>query len=361
MTTKRMFKSLILPLICLSLFYCSDNPPQDSNPITSQADASSYGQLGKKGKDTIIVVIESLPLGWKVEREYVFDHYVANSEFGIMPTEYRQFAGSSGDPNRIQKLNELKSKWGFNYIAACIGNTANVQAIVNAGYPKISNYLATGFALGGQEDRATVQNNDPFWGYYFDEPYSHTGFPHLTQSSFKSFRDFVKSIRPNSHFGFGETTRYTANFYTHNPYFWFGSYYTNNYPTSVDFVMCTRYVGYYNEADQRDLWTEMDNLYGSTFNRTWISSNLDGGEFVTLLGHAHNIGAAPWLYQMEDPNDLNDQTLESYCHCAWIQDVLTRYDKMYDVMYQCTLNHVHDPELCYWVEYSRTYLGMYEY
>ena len=66
---------------------------------------------------------------------WVFSKYEARStkEFGIWPHDSRMYAGSSGDPNRIRKLNELKSKWGFNYIAASIGDGANIGAIVSAG------------------------------------------------------------------------------------------------------------------------------------------------------------------------------------------------------------------------------------
>ena len=300
--------------------------------------------------------------------EYRFHHYVATSEFGIMPTEYRQFAGSSRDRNRIIKLNELKSKWGFNYIAACIGVSSNISAIVNAGYPISSNYLATGFATGGILDRNTILNagnglssSTYFWGYYIDEPYSHTGIPYLTQADFKNFRDFVKSTRPNSLFGFGETNIYTANRYTHNPYFWYSGYYTNYHQTSVDFVMCTRYNGYYNEDDQRDLWSELSNSYSAKFNRTWISANLDNNEFDDLLGHAMNKGAAPWLYQMEDATDLTDNVISIYCDKAWKAGFLDRYDEKLEVWMVCKLNHKHNPnylEECAWQKEKEIYLGI---
>jgi len=257
-------------------------------------------------------------------------------EFGIMPHENRMYAGSSGNPYFLQKLNELKTKWGFNYICAAIGDLNNIQAIVYAGYPISTNYMASGFIDGGQLDRATVANQynglSPeiyFWAYYFDEPYSHTDYAHVTQSSFKNFRDYIKSLRPNSLFGFGETNVYSANRYTHNPYFWFTQYYTNNYPTDVDIVMCTRYIGYYGESDQRDLWSELKTSYTSKFNRTWISANLDRGEFNLLLGHAKNKGAAPWLFQMNDNEDISDNAISEYCYNAYVQAYLIRKERKY--------------------------------
>jgi hypothetical protein len=277
---------------------------------------STYKPLSKSSNNPGSYSVQSTQSCYTIEIDvWALSKYEAKSnvEFGILPHRNRQYAGGSGDPNRIQKLNELKSKWGFNYIMASIGNYNDIMAIVNAGFPIATNYMASGFLDGGQMDRETVENqsnglspNAYFWAYFFDEPYSHTDYPHLTQSSFKSFRDFVKNLRPNSLFGFGETNVYTANRYTHNPYFWYTQYYTNYYPTSVDFVMCTRYVGYYGEADQRNLWTELKTSYDSKFSRTWIAANLDRSEFNSLLGHAKNNGAAPWFYQLDDYEDNSD-------------------------------------------------------
>jgi len=99
--------------ISLFIFSCSESTPPE--PKSSGEVKTSVVPRLSKIDDPIM---DALPLGWKTEIEYILHHYVANSEFGIMPTEDRQFAGSSGDPSKIQKLNELKSKWGFNYIAA---------------------------------------------------------------------------------------------------------------------------------------------------------------------------------------------------------------------------------------------------
>ena len=70
--------------------------------------------VANNNDETTNTVLSKIPIdprgmevGWQVIYEYEFDHYVARSEFGIWPTTYRQYAGSSGDPNRIAKLNEL--------------------------------------------------------------------------------------------------------------------------------------------------------------------------------------------------------------------------------------------------------------
>jgi len=226
--------------------------------------------------------------------------------------------------------------------------------------------LATGFCTGGDDDRATVQNlnnglpsSTYFWGYYFDEPYSHDCSASITQFSFKSFRDFVKNLRPNSLLGIGETNVYTANRYTHNPYSWFGEYYPNYNPAQVDFVMCTVYWDYYRRNDQRPIWDELKAKYNNVYSRTWIAAHLDGGEFRNLLGYCRDQGYAPWFYQMDDGYDYNDQMIASYCNAAWLEGLLRRYDSKYEVWYRCTLNHTHDPEApweCLWIEDHRNFI-----
>ncbi|MDF1612198.1 hypothetical protein [Stygiobacter electus] len=295
MKIRSFVDALSILFFSLFIFSCTEStPPEPKLNSETKTASSTNTSTSKKLSKVDDFYPDQLEYGTKTEIEYVFHHYVANSEFGIMPTEYRQYAGSSGDPNRIQKLNELKSKWGFNYIAACIGVYENIQAIVNAGFPIETNYLASGFATGGTEDRATVQNlynglspNNHFWGYYVDEPYNHDCCASITQSSFKSFRDFVKGLHPNSLFGFGETYYVFANFHTHNPYEWlYGYSYTNYYPTQVDFVMCTRYDSFSGtEIDHRPLWDGLQGLYGNVFSRTWIAAHKDGSEFRNLLGY----------------------------------------------------------------------------
>lgn len=168
-------------------------------------------------------------------------------------------------------------------------------------------------------------------------------------------------MRPNSLFGFGETTVYTANRYTHNPYYWYGTYYINYHPTQVDFVMCTKYSDYYNENDQRDLWDDLQAKYNNLFSRTWIAAHLDGGEFRALLGYCRDHGYAPWFYQMQDGTDNDDYMISRYCEAAWLEGFLTRYDKQYEVWFMCVLNHTHDPNApweCSWVEDHRVYQGI---
>lgn len=256
-------------------------------------------------------------------------------EFGILPHTNRQYAGSSGDPYRIQKLNELKSKWGFNYILASIGVYENIMAIVNAGYPIATNYIA-GISCNqaGRDAAANVWNglspSTYFWAYYTDEPYSNQ---QITQYDFKQFRNYIVQLRPNSLFGFGETTKYSANRYTHNPYFWNGFWVINYNPTSVNFVMCTRYVGYYNEKDQTELWNELKSSYQDKFNRTWISANSDGSEFNYLLGYCKDNNISPWFYQLEDFEDNSDVMLSQYCYYAFSKNFLKRVDKKFIYIY----------------------------
>lgn len=366
MKIRSHISALSILLIVLFNISCSENTPPEPDLSSEtktvlQAKSSADTKLNKV--EVFNPTPDQLVYGTKRETEYVLHHYVANSEFGIWPTEYRQYAGSSGDQTRITKLNELKSKWGFNYIAASIGDGQNITAIVNAGYPRTTNYMA--LLSVGQSGRDAAANccnglssSDYFWAYYTDEPYSAQA---ITQYDFKSFRNYVKQLRPNSLFGFGETTVYTANRYTHNPYFWYGTYYPNYNPTSVDFVMCTKYTNYSNNIDQRPLWDELQNKYNGVYSRTWIAAHADGSEFRNLLGYCRDHGYAPWFYQVQDGYDSNDQMIASYCEAAWLEGFLQRYDTQYEVWYHCILNHTHDPETpweCLWVEESRISKGI---
>ena len=332
-----------------------------SSDLNLSKDSTKIKDKGKKGGPGM----ESLESGWKYETEYVFNHYEANSEFGIWPTNDRQYAGSSGDTSKMRKLNELKSKWGFNYISANIGDGQNISAIVSAGFSRTTNYMALlGADQAGRDAAANCCNglnsNDYFWAYYTDEPYTEQS---ITQYDFKSFRDYVKGLHQNSLFGFGETYYVWANRYTHNPYLWAdGQYYINYNPAQVDFVMCTRYISWSGTSiDQRSLWDGLQSIYNNVFARTWIAAHQDGSEFRNLLGYCRDQGYAPWFFQALDGYDYNDQMIASYCQAAWLEGFLERYDKQYLVLYRCILNHTHDPNApwdCIWEEYDRTYIGM---
>ncbi|RJP61257.1 MAG: hypothetical protein C4543_03690 [Ignavibacteriales bacterium] len=370
---KNQLGNIIFTLSILSfLISCNDsmNESMGTENLISEVENESLENSEKRTNEVVSKVPvdpRGIEVGWQILYEYEFDHYVAKSEFGIWPTEYRQYAGSSGDPDRIAKLNELHSKWGFNYIAAYIGVLPNITAIEAAGFPKETNYMAIVEAnQAGRDAVANVYNglspNDYFWAYYTDEPYSNTDHPPYTQSFLKSFRDYVVQLRPISFFGFGEVSVNEANRYTHDPYYWYGVYHPNYHVVTVNFISCTRYWDYFKRNDQRPLWTELKNKYESTFSRTWISANLDGSEFSTLLGYCKNNNIAPWLFQALDANDLTDGMISQYCDAARNAGFLDRYDKKYKVWYKCTLTHSHDPAkpyLCNWVEDRRVLEGIY--
>jgi hypothetical protein len=275
---------------------------------------------------------------------WAFESYEANGEFGICPTTYRSEAGASNNAARIQKLNELHSKWGFNYILASIGLYNNIMAIVNAGFPISSNYMAS--VSPDQMGRNTVANigNDLsasqyFWAYYVDEPYA--TFNASQYNMYLLYTD-VRNTKPYSLFAIGET--YSGRV----------TYYMNNgvYNTIPDFVMCTKY---FNDAaeqdiDQRDRWTRMKNDLPGKFTRTWISANQDGSEFENLLGHCRNKNIVPWFYQLDDADDLSDYTISRYCYFAYLTSYLRRVERRYIYVwsYLGTGNPCTDNEVTNW-------------
>lgn len=250
----------------------------------------------------------------------------AGKEFGILPHPYRQYAGGSGDANRIQKLNELKSKWGFNYILASIGNYETIMAIVNAGFPIATNFM--GGIQCNQEGKNSVLNignglnaNTYFWAYYTDEPSSEQN---VTEWELFTLDTLVKNQRPNSLFGFGET--------------WLGAVYkyTNRYyRTRPNFVMCTKYFNDELEQnrDQRGRWTDFRIGLQSTFSKTWIAAHKDGSEFNNLLGYCRDYNIAPWFYQLQDFEDSSEIMISSYCYNGYLTDFLRRYEKKFIYVY----------------------------
>jgi len=259
---------------------------------------------------------------------WVFEKYEARAgkEFGILPHPYRQYAGGSGDSNRIQKLNELKSKWGFNYILASIGNYETIMAIVNAGFPISSNFM--GGILCNQEGKNNVLNignglsaNTYFWAYYTDEPSSEQN---VSEWELFTLDTLVKNQRPNSLFGFGET--------------WMGAVtkYTNTYyRTRPNYVMCTKY--FYDELeqnrDQRGRWDDFRNGLQGTFSKTWIAAHKDGSEFNDLLSYCRNYNISPWFYQLQDFEDASEIMISSHCYNGYLTNFLRRYEKKFIYVY----------------------------
>ncbi len=357
---KNQLGNVIFTLLILS-FLISCNDSINESIGTENLDTEVVNEILGNSENRTNEVVSKVPVeprgievGWQILYEYEFDHYVARSEFGIWPTEYRQHAGSSGDPDRIAKLNELHSKWGFNYIAAHIGVLPNITAIEAAGFPKETNYMAlVVVSQAGRDAVANVYNglspNDYFWAYYTDEPGTEQN---ASEFEMFSLDTLVKSIHNYSLFGFGET--------------WLGAFYkfTNTfYKTRPDYIMCTKYFRdeLEQDIDQRPRWEEIKNgHYG--FTKTWIAAHKDGSEFSQLLGWCKNNNVAPWFYQNEDVHDLSDGMLPQYCNAAWNAGFLDRYDKRFKVWYKCTLTHTHDPlhpGLCNWVEDRRVLEGIF--
>lgn len=117
--------------------------------------------------------------------------------------------------------------------------------------------------------------------------------------------------------------------------------------------MCTRYVGYYNENDQTDLWNELKISYQNKFNRTWISANSDGSEFNYLLGYCKENSISPWFYQLEDFEDNSDVMLSQYCYHAFLKNFLKRKEKKFIYIYY----YVGSEDPCYDYQITSWELG----
>ncbi|MGE5500181.1 MAG: hypothetical protein ACM3Q2_19070 [Syntrophothermus sp.] len=91
--------------------------------------------------------------------------------------------------------------------------------------------------------------------------------------------------------------------------------------------------------DQRDSWTEMRNIFGNKFSRTWINSN-EISEFLDLFGHARNLGIDQvWVYNFLDENGNSSYRSDQYSsisQAAYINGYLKQFVENVWVIYKCT-------------------------
>jgi len=344
MNLQKLLTVVSIILISILIFSCSENAPQEPQ-LDDDIIQQSLGKIGDS------IVVNALPYGYKNGIEYVFDHYSAKPgiEFGIWPSLSQMYDSAV--------MQELNSYWGFNYVAIIIGNPTTVTNAQNYFGLNHTMALVTANDAGRSVVEFNTSNGLPastaFWSYYTDEPAT---IQCLSSYGLDLFENFVHEKRPSSLFGFGDVTRQEiGNYITNTITNSLGQTVPNPYPVNPDYVMCTKYDG-----ENIPRWDLIRNLTPK-FTRTWINNSIDVGEFNTVLNNLKNNGISPWLYVETVDAQNRVQYMWDYCNAAFQQGYLNRYYKKYQVMYRCNLNHTHDPEApyeCYWVEYTRTLLGI---
>lgn len=270
---------------------------------------------GKKGEDSI--GIKALPCNmlyiyyWELERYET----VPGKIVGIWPTVRRW--------GTVSKLSELKNKWGFNYIAATLGWYPTFSPYVNAiaaGYQD-TNIMGIGLDPYDAAYVTAVNSRPPLWGYYMDEPITNHGVGAQVMMELAS--DFFLVNYPNSLFMSGETNTDYGSYIYH----------------TIDKIFCTRYGRYgdLGDPDQRPLWDQFKQTFGTKFSMTWIAAHKDLSEYNDLLGHARNIGLnGVWLYQYQDSTDTySNDNISSFSYNAWMKGWLKRFDRRWQYTYEC--------------------------
>jgi hypothetical protein len=226
---------------------------------------------------------------------------------GIWPNENRW--------NDIEKLKELKYRWGFNYILFWTGLGQNkFNMAKQIGYSPSTNIMR----IVETDNYLDATQYDRCWAYYLDEP-SDRQIPFGTVQTMKSW---LKTSFPNSPF---VISGYKRNSDLIN--------YTNSFADIVLFsayIHWRQFLGIWTswpvDTDQRGDWTDMKNLFGNKFSMTWVSAYDDLSEYNQLLGHAENLGLdGIWLYYYDsNPATTDDnENINSFCEAAVNNGFLT--------------------------------------
>jgi hypothetical protein len=206
-----------------------------------------------------------------------------------------------------KKLNELKTRWGFNYILlAEIYSEKELLLLKNSGYDSL--HVMYQVILENNMESFNVLKNKLFnlgklWAYYFDEPLSKEQpfiqilglFSELSNNTFYPHANFIVS----------EVDEYKA----------------QKFLRVADKIT---YSGYGNSdkfgVDQIQTWHEWKNYLGNTFSMLWISANEDSDEYKILLKAAKELNInSIWLYALEPietGKEVNDSNYKNFCDAA---------------------------------------------
>jgi hypothetical protein len=208
--------------------------------------------------------------------------------------------------NNIQKLKDLKYRWGFYYITfwSPLGHD-KFNMLKQAGYSPLNSIMR----VLQTDDYLNTTQYDECWAYYLDEP-ADRKIPFNTVMNMKIW---LKSNFPNIPF---IISGYKRNSDLIN--------YTN---LLADKVLFSAYIHWRKflwfwvswpiNTDQRDDWTDMKNLFGNKFSMTWISAYSDLSEYYQLLGHAQNLGLeGVWLYEFSEGSEVDDNNINTFCNAA---------------------------------------------
>jgi len=246
---------------------------------------------------------------------WVFDHYKANPEYivGIWPNSLRTLSAD--------KISELKSRFGFEYIALEIPTDLNrFNLIKSSGFPP--DRIMVTFQPANLEQK--TREFGKIYAYYLDEP-NERGF------SIDGLREIINKNAEGSEFiisGYRRTSNLIG------------------MVSESDGVMFSSYVHWWQcfpnvwcawpyDDDQRDDWTDMKERYGEKSFMNWIGAHRDTLEYNDLLKHAADLSLKGiWFYQQLDEKN-SDKNILDFCFAAWKNSFMKRYERKYIYEYTC--------------------------
>lgn len=105
---------------------------------------------------------------------------------------------------------------------------------------------------------------------------------------------------------------------------------TSSYDNYLCLVCPDHYM--FTNKDQRPVWTNGNNLFGSKYNSLWIGGNdwQDQGEMWQLLAHARNLNINEvWFYGLEGNYTQIWNGIYEFCFNAYLNSFLSRYNRLY--------------------------------
>ena len=299
---------------------CSDQG-KPTSPVSSTL---SSPNLAKKPMDTTIVTQGHV----KRDLQYCEDGRVAVGRIGPYG-DFDHYLAQSGKfigHNGVGAPGPLRRTYGFN---ASLVTTPDYQSYVDSGYAIGNLMVAVAFEYRWNTfiacPTATV--------FYVDEPITSWGW------GMQDLIDFADSV--HAHHGiFGVGEQGSLFFYNDSRL----EIFNRDVLPHLDFITYTNYTDSYSNGgnDQRPTWARLHDLYGSKFDRVWIKSADDYGEYTALLSKANELGINKVLYF---GGGTTQQQLESFGNTEWGLGWQRKFVHEALQMWCCTTT-TYNPETC---------------
>jgi len=257
---------------------------------------------------------------------WAFRYYMpkAGKSLGIFPV--------NATKNSESKIRTLNDTWGFSYyFHANAWNPTEHQRAIDAGFERGKIMIG----ISNQNYATKINDYKPAYAYYMDEPLHSSEYDYEV-SDFANARTKINLLDPNALFvtaDYGPSSclddyvQYTDKVYCSTYKVWqvwpwpFSCFYQPKWPY---------------DYDQRPMWNNLINAYGTKSSAQWINVKKDIGEFNTLLGYP--LVDMFWLYQLEDDGEspyTQHSHLSSFCLNAWQTGYLRRFSQKVTEIWEC--------------------------